>query len=195
MASPVFDKRSAFFKDYFDKALPYPQYLQSGNPTQLERWRAFEREIKITNEQQLLLESFNRRMPVLVLSGIWCGDCMRQGPIFHQFASYSPKIELRFIDNQQYPELRDELRIAGGARVPVVVAFSEDFFEIGRSADRTLSHYRAKAKRELGASCDSGLAIAGDNELNVEVSEWLQFFEHMQLILRLSPFLRTRHHD
>ncbi len=195
MTGTVFDSKSSFFKTYFEKALPYEQYVQTGNPAQVERWHAFERELEVKGDQRALIESFKRRMPVLVMSGIWCGDCMRQGPMLHRIARCSGEIDLRFIDNNQNPELRDELRIAGGARVPVVVAFSEDYFEIGRSADRTLSHYRAKARRELGATCDSGLVIGGDNELQTELGEWVEFFEHMQLILRLSPFLRARYQD
>lgn len=119
---------------------------------------------------------------------------MRQGPMLYRIAHQSSMIDLRFIDNQEHPELRDELRVSGGARVPVAVALSEDYFEVARFGDRTLSHYRLKAQRELGAACDSGLA--GDpSELAAEVTEWVEFFERCQLILRLSPFLRTRHND
>lgn len=57
---------------------------------------------------------------------------MRQGPMLYRLAESAPAIDLRFIDNQKYPQLRDELRIAGGARVPVAVILSEDYFEISR---------------------------------------------------------------
>lgn len=110
-------------------------------------------------------------------------------------AEHAGRIDLRFIDNQAYPELRDELRVAGGARVPIAIALSEDFFEVARFGDRTLSHYRAKSARELGIACDSGLGGVDPAELARELSEWLDFFERSQLILRLSPFLRTRYQD
>ena len=120
---------------------------------------------------------------------------MRQGPMLAAIAAASPQIDLRFIDNQHSPALRDELRIAGGTRVPVALFLSEDFFEVSRFGDRTLSHYRAKAARELGNACDSGLATADGAELAEELSEWLAAFERAQLVLRLSPFLRNRHND
>ena len=34
-----------------------------------------------------LLGGFTREMKVLVISGIWCGDCVAQGPLLHHIAS------------------------------------------------------------------------------------------------------------
>ena len=104
-------------------------------------------------------------------------------------------IDYRLIDNEAYPELRDELRICGGSRVPVAVIFSEDFFEIARFGDRQLSYYRKKAAKELGAACDPGLLPPPSDELALEQSEWLDFTERAQLILRLSPYLRAKYRD
>ena len=92
-------------------------------------------------------------------------------------------------------DLRDELRVQGGTRVPVVVALSEDFYEVARLGDRTLSAYRRKARNELGPACDSGLVPPNEDELAAEVQEWIDFFERAQLIVRLSPMLRERHND
>lgn len=39
----------------------------------------------------------------------------------------APAIEFRYLDNQQNPELQEELRINGAEEVPVVVVLSEDF--------------------------------------------------------------------
>ena len=82
---------------------------------------------------------FRRRMPVLCLAGAWCGDCINQCPVFDHFASASSLIELRFIDRDARPDLRDLLSINGGHRVPVVVFLSEDWFEVSRYGDRQVS--------------------------------------------------------
>lgn len=110
-------------------------------------------------------------------------------------ASATTAMNVRYLDNQADQQLRDELRIHGAARVPVVVTLSEDFFEIGRSLDRTLSTYLRKAKTELGDACDAGIVPPSGDELTVEVNEWFEHFQRQQLLLRVSPFLRKRHQD
>ena len=103
--------------------------------------------------------------------------------------------EFRFLDNRANPELQDELRINGAEKVPVVVAFSEDFFEVARFGDRHLSVYRRKLRSELGAACDPGIVPPEADELGEELGEWVAFFERAQLLLRLAPLLRSRYND
>ena len=69
-------------------------------------------------------------MPVICLTGAWCGDCINQCPVFDHFAQASPAIELRFLDRDALPAVREQLMINGGARVPVVVFLSEDWQEV-----------------------------------------------------------------
>jgi hypothetical protein len=134
-------------------------------------------------------------MNILVLSGVWCGDCARQGPILAAIGAASPVIDARFLDNQAIPEVRDELRIHGASRVPIAVTLSEDFFEVGRSGDRTLSVYKRKAERELGPACEAGIVPPHPAESSVEIEEWIACIERHQLLLRLSSFLRARYND
>jgi hypothetical protein len=193
--STLFDIRSDLWRRAFTAAQSYDAYVESGTVQQQEKWRAYEKRLSLKTEQLELLASFNRRMSVLVLSGIWCGDCARQGPILAAIGAASPTVEIRFLDNQAIPEVRDELRVHGASRVPVVVTLSEDYFEVGRSLDRTLSVYRRKAKHEIGAACDAGIVPPNSDESSLEVSEWIEHFERQQILLRLSPFLRARHGD
>ena len=60
---------------------------------------------------------------VLCLSGIWCGDCVRSVPIVARLAEAAgPAVDLRFLDRDAIPELRDELRVLGAMRVPMVLS-------------------------------------------------------------------------
>jgi thiol-disulfide isomerase/thioredoxin len=188
--STLFDVRSELWSRAFSVAQSYEQYLASGTERQQAKWRSHRDAVVLSEQQRELLASFNRSMRVLVVSGIWCGDCARQCPILAAIADVSGALDVRFIDNQTIPELRDELRIHGASRVPVVVTLSEDFFEVGRSGDRTLSVYRRKYHNEVGAACDVGLITPA-----LELSEWVDHFERQQLLLRVSPFLRARHGD
>ena len=180
----------------FADALPYGAFLDRyANPAQRPRWDAMHARIALDAAQVDLLRGFVRRMPVLVLNGAWCGDCINQVPIFDHFARSSPAIDLRLLDRYARPEVREALSINGGHRVPVAVFLSEDFREVARYGERTLSRYRRLAVQQLGPSCPTGLVPPDDDATRAVVGEWLAEFERAQLLLRLSPRLRELHGD
>ncbi len=195
------DKRQGFWRDTFAGALPYAEYLATGPENHRKRWLSMERQVQVGGAQQQRLSQFTRRMNLLCYSGIWCGDCVRQGPILHHLAAAANAVtrtqvvDLRFAERIDDSELADELRILGALRVPVTVCLTEDFFEVGRTGDRMLVTYRRKAQRELGAACDVGLVPPPEAEVATEVEQWLDHLERMQWMLRLSPMLRARHGD
>jgi thiol-disulfide isomerase/thioredoxin len=180
----------------FAEALPYPSFLDRyANSTQRSRWDAMHGRLTLTNDQQTLLAGFARRMPVICLAAAWCGDCINQCPAFDLFARASSRIDLRFIDRDAKPELRDLLAINGGQRIPVIVFLSEDWFEVARYGERTISIYRKMAAEQLGPACSTGLVPPPEAVIATLTAEWLVEFERSQLILRLSPRLRALHGD
>jgi hypothetical protein len=180
----------------FSEALPYESFLdQYATPMQRTRWDAMHDRFQLSSAQKALLGGFVRRMPVLCLAGAWCGDCINQCPVFDQFAKASSTIEPRFLDRDARPEVRDELAINGGHRVPVLVFLSEDGHEVFRYGERTLSTYRRLAAEQLGPACPTGFVPPADDALAATTAEWLQEFERAQLILRLSPRLRSKYGD
>jgi hypothetical protein len=180
----------------FAEALPYSAFLdRHATPQQRVRWDAMHARVQLTAEQTELLGSFTRAMPVLVLNGAWCGDCINQCPILDHFAEASPAIALRFLDREARADVRTALMINGGQRVPVVVFLSEDFLEVARYGERTISTYRRMAAQQLGPSCPTGLVPPDDAVVNAITTEWLTEFERVQLLLRLSPRLRQKHGD
>jgi len=177
-------------------ALPYPAFLDRyATPTQQARWDSMHSRITLDPGQLALLGGFVRRMPVLVLAGTWCGDCVNQCPIFDHFARASSVIDLRFLDRDALPEVADALAINGGHRVPAVLFLSEDLQEVARYGERTLSTYRRLAAEQLGPACPTGLVPPSEDATRLAVVEWLDQFERAQLILRLSPRLRERYGD
>lgn len=193
--NPYHDKRTDFFQAAFGQALPYEQYVSGAEEQHRLKWERFDKSLALTPGQREVLSTFRRHMNVLCLSGIWCGDCARQGPMLKHIAEAAPSIALRFAENRRERELQEELRLNGAEKVPVVVVLSEDFYEIGRFGDRHLSEYRRKAAMELGPACDPGIAQRTPEELQNELQEWLDYFERLQLMLRLAPALRKRYGD
>ena len=190
-----YDKRSEFWKGYWEMASEYEAYLQDSDPEKVPRWRDSEGRIpELTAEQLERLQGYDRELNVLFYCGVWCGDCSRQGPMLKKIAdACGDKVSVRFIERDASEELQDELRILGALRVPVVVFLSEDFWEVGRFGERTLSVYRSKAAREIGRGADAG--ILAPNARERELADWVDIFERVLIMLRLSPPLRRRHRD
>jgi thiol-disulfide isomerase/thioredoxin len=176
----------------FAAGLDYAGFLeQHGQPGDRRRWQEVYERTVLSDAQRALLEAFTREMNVLCLAGAWCGDCVDQCPIFQRFAEAGDRIHLRFLDRDVHPEVQAELSINAGNRVPVVVFLAEDFCEVARYGERTLARYRQLTRQQLGqplggADADVAAAVVG---------EWLDQFERVQWLLRLSPRLRQRHGD
>lgn len=182
--------------DRYAAGLTYDDFLaRYASASQNERWRQVREQVVLTPQQHELLASFTRTMPVLCLAGAWCGDCINQCPIFDRFAAVAPVIQVRYLDRDQHADVQRELSICGGNRVPVVVFFSEDGYEVARYGERTLSKYRQLVRDQVGASCPTGLVTAGDPLLAQVTQDWLNEFERVQWLLRLSPRLRQIHGD
>lgn len=180
--------------DRFNAGLPMAEFLAKyGNTAHQSRWKATFDAVQLTPEQQATLSKFTRRMNVLVLAGAWCGDCATQCPIFDRFAVAAPVIHVHYIDNAEHADVQQLLSINGGKRVPVAVFFSEDGFEVSRYGERTLAKYRSMMESAFGEGCATG--IGPDPLLNQVTQEWLNEFERVQYLLRLSARLRQKHGD
>lgn len=193
---PVYyDMRSDFWRRHWEIASDYETWIGGSDPGMARRWiESGVRAPALTDDQLARLRGYSRRMNVLIYAGIWCGDCARTGPMLREIAeACGDLVGLRVIDRDASVELRDELRLVGATRVPVVVFLSEDWWEVGRFGDRTLSVYRSKAAREVGRGQPAGVLAPG--ALAAELGEWVDVFERMLLMLRLSPPLRRRHGD
>jgi thiol-disulfide isomerase/thioredoxin len=174
--------------DSFADALPYDAFLrQFGTPADRANWDRVRAAVTLTPDQTALLGTFVRTTHVMVLAGAWCGDCVDQCPIFERFAEAASVLNVRYVDREAYPAVQAELTINGGNRVPVVVFFSEDGFEVARYGERTLATYR----RMLAA--DEGRPFPAGDRLAAATQDWLDEFERVQCVLRLSARLKRLH--
>ncbi|MCA9025742.1 MAG: thioredoxin family protein [Planctomycetaceae bacterium] len=177
----------------FASGLPYGDFLtRYGSVGDRRRWDDFHARVSLSDSQQQLLKSFVREMQVLVMAGTWCGDCVNQCPIFDHFAQATDRIQLRFFDRDDNPDLATALQTCGAPRVPAVVFLSEDGKFCGRAGDRTLAKYRQMASSLTGAACSTGIH---DSLTDAVVQEWLDEFERIQWMLRTSGRLRQLHGD
>ena len=176
--------------------LNYTDFLNRyASVDQRSRWDFVYRQVALTDAEKTLLSSFQRDMMVVVVAGAWCGDCIQQCPMFEAFAKQSPRLQIRYFDRDDHGDLADSLSICGGRRVPSVLFLAEDGAPCGRYGDRTLAKYRDSASSLMGASCPTGLVPQEKSLQSAVLQEWLDQFERVQLMLRLSPRLRQKHGD
>lgn len=185
-----------FLRSKFSAGLTYGAYVATGSPAQQEQWRQADALVHLNESQTALAAGFTRRQNVLVLSGIWCGDCSAQCPMLARLAAANPgAIGLSFLDRDQNLDLAEPLKICGGLRVPTAVFMNEEFEFVSLLGDRTLARYRAVSARKLGASCPLPGAPEPADALGATLQDWLDEFERVHLLLRLSPKLRARYGD
>ena len=187
---------ATFLAQKFAAALPYDRYLKTGTDEQQRRWQQLFDVARLTAAQTALVAGFTREMKVLVVSGIWCGDCVQQCPLIARIAEANPaRVELRFVDRDLHKDLSGQMRINAGDRVPVALFLAEDCELCSIFGDRTLSRYRALAAKHLGAACPLAIVPPDADELAATLQDWLDEFERIQLMLRLSARLRQMHGD
>jgi hypothetical protein len=182
-------------KGVFDGALSYGDYVASGTDAQEASWGRVYEAASLDSRQAELLGGFVREMKVLVVSGIWCGDCVEQGPLLGRIAEGSEVIDLRIVDRDSEPALRDSIMINEGQRVPMVLFMAEDYAFCGCYGDRVLSRYRRIVEQQVGASCSTGLFVPEVDSMAADLQCWLNEFERIQWMLRSSARLREKHGD
>jgi len=194
VADPAFPAQLLLRK--FEEGLPYEAYVATGKPDQQQAWEQVYAQAALTDEQRTLVQGFVRQMKLIVLSGMWCGDCVAQCPLLARIAQANPDmVQLRLLDRDSHMDLAQRARINGGLRVPTVLFTAEDGEFVGLYGDRVLSRYRAVAARNLGAACPLPGAPIPEDETRAALQEWLDEIERVQLLLRLSPRLREKHGD
>ena len=180
----------------YRNSLFYDDFLaRYANEDQKRRWRKIYEQVSLSDAARKVLASFQREMKVLCLAGAWCGDCINQCPIFEHFAAAAPVIRVRYLDRDDHRDAQAVLQINGGNRIPVVVFLSEDGQEVARYGERTLSKYRQMVNDQVGSMCPTGIALPGDQMIRAVTQDWLNEFERVQWLLRLSPRLRQIHGD
>lgn len=185
-----------YLSEKFNAGLTYGAYLQSGTDEHRRRWQQVYDAASITPAQRALLETFVREMKILIISGIWCGDCVQQVPLIQRIVEANPgKVQLRIVDRDLHKDLSDQVKINTGNRVPTVLFLAEDGEFCGLSGDRTLARYRAIARKQLGASCATGIGLPDKTEMEETIQDWLDEIERVQLMLRLSARLRQKYGD
>ncbi len=182
----------------FEQGLPFADFVTRGEPEgHRPPWDQRYGQLELSAEQHALVNSFTREMNVLCISGTWCGDCALQGSAMARVAEANPqRIHLRFLlRSDEHADLVVKAQINAGLRVPVTWFMAEDFEPVSRFGDRTLSRYRAMARKQLPPDLANVLAAPPADPVREVLQEVLDEFERVHLLLRLSARLREKYGD
>ncbi|MCH2142252.1 MAG: thioredoxin family protein [Phycisphaerales bacterium] len=174
----------------FEVAHSYEDYL-AASPDHAQAWHDMAERITLLPTHHTLLESFIRPMRMLVVSGAWCGDCVRQGPAIAAIAQACDVIDLRWIDRDHEASPIAHMKINLGTRVPVAAFMAEDSGLVSIFGDRTLACYRWMLAKKTGATCPVPGAPIPDDVLAGMVQDWVNECERVQCLLQLSPRLQA----
>jgi glycine/D-amino acid oxidase-like deaminating enzyme len=199
---------AAYLKTKHHAGHGYSDYLATGKPEQRDNWQTIYDQASLSDRQRALVDGFERRLNIIGLSGIWCGDCVQQCPLIQRIAEASPHtpeamrgdpdlpgVDLRWLDRDEHIDLQERVGLNAGHRVPVLIFAAEDYEPVGWFGDRVLTRYRAMAAKQLGGACPLPGAPVPQDELDATLADWLDQIERVQLLLRLSGRLRQKHGD
>ncbi len=187
----------SLLQNKFQQAVAYESFITMGDPGHQPQWDQRYSQLELDDAQRSLVESFTRRMPILTLTGTWCGDCALQGAALQRIAEANPDcLNLRFLmRDESHADLITKCQINAGFRVPVTWFLAEDFEPVAVFGDRTLSRYRSMARKALGDEQSNVHAPPPDDPVRTVLQEMLDEVERAHLILRTSPRLREKHGD
>ena len=185
-------------QDKFGQGVSFADFVDSGRPEgHHPPWEQRYSQLELNETQAAMVGGFTREMNVLSLTGTWCGDCALQGSAMARIAEANPgSINIRYLPRQEeHTDLIIRAPINAGFRVPVTWFLAEDFEPVVVFGDRTLSRYRAIARKQLGQELSNVRAPAPADPVQEVLREVLDIFERVQLILVLSARLREKHGD
>jgi hypothetical protein len=92
----------------------------------LQRMNRWNKTAKVSTKMTHLIESIEEPQIWLVITEAWCGDGAQSIPYMAKLAELNPKIKLRIIMRDEYPEIMDAYLTNGARSIPKLVAFTED---------------------------------------------------------------------
>jgi len=119
----------------------------------MEAQRAAQR---LEPHEDALLAGLPRTVHVVAIAEDWCGDVVRHVPVLQRLADAAPKLRVRFVTREQYPDVFARFLTNGGEAIPKFVFLSDQFVECGHwgpmPAQCRVLLSRGKACGDIGAA-------------------------------------------
>ncbi len=93
------------------------------NYTQLNdrRMRRWDKTLRIPEDVQSKIKTYNKRVIWLVLTESWCGDASPSLPVMNKLTELNPNIELKIVLRDEHPEVMDRFLTNGSRSIPKLI--------------------------------------------------------------------------
>lgn len=92
----------------------------------VQRMSRLDKTAKVSHLLKETVESIQEDQFWLVITEAWCGDAAQNIPYLVKLAELNPRIELRLILRDEYPEVMDDYLTDGARSIPKLVAMTAD---------------------------------------------------------------------
>jgi hypothetical protein len=116
---------------YFESGQPFEGFLPTAEKYP-EFWEQVWLRAQVPEAFVARVEALPGRWHLLVLSADWCGDAVNIVPVLARLAERAENLDLRVLERDTFPELRDAHLTNGRSQsIPVVIALDEGYRERG----------------------------------------------------------------
>ena len=179
-------------EEYFHKGVSFEQFIENTSTKQSFQW--FYDNTVIDDDDRYFLQGIVRPINMLVVATHWCVDCQANVPIMAKIADASPRIQIRIISRDDYPDFMQHYLTNGGTKIPLCLMLSSDFQEAARWVERPTEAYRLLYElREQGLEGDALYAQFKRRYQSADIIEEA-VDELVELVLRTQLVLLTGRH-
>ena len=97
------------------------------NDRRMKRW---DKTVKLSEETQERLKSFDGKTTWLVITESWCGDAAHVIPVLNKIAHFNGNIDLKLVLRDENPELMDAFLTNGNRAIPKLIMIDDETNEV-----------------------------------------------------------------
>ncbi|MCK4765226.1 MAG: thioredoxin family protein [Candidatus Aminicenantes bacterium] len=121
-------------KPYFEKALPYEEYISLLGEN-LELYQHHYKKFTIPGAQEEKIRKY-KSLKILVLAEPWCGDCTAILPIVGKIAETIGAWSVKVLLRDKNLDLMEQFLTRGGLAIPILLFLTEDYSLLSRWGPR-----------------------------------------------------------
>jgi hypothetical protein len=120
------------WKAVFESGLDYAAWLAAAESAE-QRDRLEAQRLALVLEPQVagFLAALSRPVHVVAIAEDWCGDVVRHAPVLQRLAEAGPRLKVRYLTRQQWPDVFVRFLTNGGEAIPKFIFLSDRFVECG----------------------------------------------------------------
>lgn len=150
------------FRKLWDEALPFDAFVVACKADYCGLWEGIYKLARVPAWATAAVPADGHRK-LLVIAEDWCGDASNTVPIVARLADQVPGFELRVLMRDKYPEVMDQYLTNGSRSIPIVIALTDSFEEVGHWGPRPT---------ELQAWVMANRGTMPKSELYPQVRKW-----------------------